>query len=447
AFLIKETGSTDPYENIAVIPNTSTPVNTGTIHPQLGPNCPAVNEQYFDGYNIGDTNFEGRTTVLTASTTITPYVQYHIKLVIADQSDQTFDSAVFIEGDSFDILDLGEDIATCSSSVILDANINNPSATYQWFLNNNLIVGEANATLNAIQSGTYRAEVTVPLGNNNGVEEDEIAVTLNTEENINPIATYEICDDISGDSVETFFLSNKNADIENNIPFVNCTYSYHLTDAEASSNTNAINDPIQNTTSPQTIFVRVEDTDTGCLGFTSFDLIVNQVPNITDPTPLDACDSDDTPYGFSIIDLTQKNEEITGGNSNLMVTYHYNAPDANSGNNPISNYTNTNTPNDTVYVRVFNTQTGCYNTTTLDIHVEISPEVNRDTQFIDACDTDMDGFASFDLTEVLDDILNGLTGVTPTFHETYDDAESGTNPIINTTNYANTQPNVQGLYV
>src|SRR5690606_39461109 len=118
-----------------------------------------------------------------------------------------------------------------------------------------------------------------------------------------------------------------------------------------------------------------------------------------------------------------------------------------SGNNPISNYTNTNTPNDTVYVRVFNTQTGCYNTTTLDIHVEISPEVNRDTQFIDACDTDMDGFASFDLTEVLDDILNGLTGVTPTFHETYDDAESGTNPIINTTNYANTQPNVQGLYV
>ena len=447
AFLIKETGSTDPYENIAVIPNTSTPVNTGTIHPQLGPNCPAVNEQYFDGYNIGDTNFEGRTTVLTASTTITPYVQYHIKLVIADQSDQTFDSAVFIEGDSFDILDLGEDIATCSSSATLDANINNPSATYQWFLNNNLIAGETNANLNAIQSGIYRVEVSVPLGNNNCVEEDEITVTLNTEENINPISTYEICDDISGDGVETFILSNKNADIENNIPFVNYTYSYHLTDAEARSNTNAINAPIQNTTSPQTIFVRVEDTDTGCLGFTSFDLIVNQVPNITDPTPLDACDSDDTPDGFSIIDLTQKNEEITGGNSNLMVTYHYNAPDANSGNNPISNYTNTNTPNDTVYVRVFNTQTGCYNTTTLDIHVEISPEVNRDTQFIDACDTDMDGFASFDLTEVLDDILNGLTGVTPTFHETYDDAESGTNPIINTTNYANTQPNVQGLYV
>src|SRR5690606_7866543 len=227
AFLIKETGSTDPYENIAVIPNTSTPVNTGTIHPQLGPNCPAVNEQYFDGYNIGDTNFEGRTTVLTASTTITPYVQYHIKLVIADQSDQTFDSAVFIEGDSFDILDLGEDIATCSSSVILDANINNSSATYQWFLNNNMIANETGATLNAIQSGTYRIEVTVPLGNNSCVEEDEIAVTLNTEENINPISTYEICDDISGDGVETFILSNKNADIENNIPFVNYTYSYH----------------------------------------------------------------------------------------------------------------------------------------------------------------------------------------------------------------------------
>ncbi|MBU3822422.1 T9SS type B sorting domain-containing protein [Flavobacteriaceae bacterium XHP0103] len=447
AFLIKETGSPDPYQNIAVIPNTSTPVNTGTIHPQLGPNCPAVNEQYFGGYNIGDTNFEGRTTVLTASTTITPYVQYHIKLVIADQSDQTFDSAVFIEGDSFDILDLGDDIATCSSSVSLDANINNPSATYQWFLNNNLIAGETNVTLNAVQSGTYRVEVTVPLGTGNCVEEDEINIVLDTEENINPISNYQLCDDLSGDGVETFDLSFKNAEVVSNIPFANYTFSYHLTDTEARNNTNEITSPIQNTSSPQTIFVRIEDTDTGCLGFTSFDLIVNPAPIITNPTPLDACDSDGTPDGYSLIDLTQKDDEITGGDSNLVVTYHYNAPDATSGNNPITNYTNANTPNDTVYVRVFNTQTGCYNTTSLDINMEVSPIVNTDTQYIDACDRDLDGFDTFDLTEVLDDILNGLTGVTPTFHETYDDAESGSNPIANATNYANIQQNLQEVYV
>ncbi|WP_100612578.1 T9SS type B sorting domain-containing protein [Confluentibacter lentus] len=447
AFLIKPTGSAVPYQNIALIPNTSTPVNTGTIHPQLGPNCPAVNEQYFDGYNIGDTNYEGRTTVLTASATIIPYVQYHIKLVIADNSDQNFDSAVFIEGGSFNILNLGDDIATCSGSTLLNADIQNPSASYKWFLNNNEIIGQTNPTLNVVQNGTYKVEVSVPLGSNTCVEEDEIIVTLNTEENINPISTFELCDDIGGNGFETFDLSNKNTDIENNIPFANYIYSYHLSDADARNNIGSITAPIQNTTSPQPIYVRIEDTDTGCLGFTTFNLIVNPIPNIIPPTPLSACDSDSLPDGFSIIDLTEKDDEITGGQSNLIVSYHYNQPDANSGNNPISTFINSTTPTDRVYVRVFSTQTGCVNTTTLDINMDISPLVITDTQFIDACDTDMDGFATFDLTQVLADILNGLTGVTSSFYETFSDAESGSNPILDPTNYANIQPNVQGVYV
>ncbi|OYX26314.1 MAG: hypothetical protein B7Z06_05860 [Flavobacteriales bacterium 32-35-8] len=448
AFLIRPTVGAAPYENIALIPNTTIPVNTGTIHPQLGPNCPAVNEQYFDGYNIGDTNYEGRTTVLTATATIIPYVQYHIKLVIADQSDQTFDSAVFIEGDSFNILDLGEDIATCASSVVLDADIQNPSATYRWFLNNNEIIGQVNPTLYAVQNGTYRAEVSVPLGANTCVEEDDIVVVLNTEENINPISPFQLCDDLSGDGIEFFDLSNKDIDIaNNNLPFTNYVFSYHLSDSDARNNLNSITSPIQNTSNPQTIYVRIQESSTSCLGFTTFNLIVNPVPNITSPTPLDACDADSSPDGFTVIDLTEKNDEITGGQSNLVVSYHYNALDANNGNNPIATYTNSSTPSDMVYVRVYNIQTGCYNTTTLDINIDVSPIVNTNTQLIDACDSDLDGFDTFDLTEALADILNGLTGVTTSFHETFNDAESGTNPIVNPSNYANVEPNVQTVYV
>lgn len=442
AFLIKQTGSVDPYQNIALIPNTNLPVNTGNIHPQIGANCPAVNQQYFEGYNIGDTNYEGRTTVLTASATIVPYVQYRIKLVIADQSDHTFDSTVFIQGDSFDILDLGPDIETCSTSTILNADIQNPSATYKWFLNNNEIIGQIGPTLNVTQNGTYKVEVSVPLGNSICVESDDIVVILNTEESINPISTFELCDDPSnGVGIETFNLYNKNVDILNNIPstFSNPAFTYHLTDADARSGANSITAPIQNTTSPQTIYVRIMDISTGCLGFTRFNLVVNPIPIITPPTPLVVCDN-------TTIDLTEKNDEITGGGSNLLVTYHYSQPDANSGNNPIENYTNNN-PTAIVYVRVFNMQTGCVNTTTLDIQMNISPLVNTETQLIDACDRDLDGFATFNLTQVLSDVLNGLTGVTPTFHVTYPDAESGTNPITNTTNYSNNQSNVQGLYI
>ena len=104
AFLIKQTGSPAPYQNIALIPGTSTPVNTNTIHDEIFGICPAQNDQYFDGYNIGDTNFNGRTVPLSASVNITPYVQYHIKLIIADQRDYSYDSAVFIEAISFDNL-------------------------------------------------------------------------------------------------------------------------------------------------------------------------------------------------------------------------------------------------------------------------------------------------------------------------------------------------------
>lgn len=450
AFLIKPAGSNDAYQNIAVIPNTTIPVNTGTIHPQLGPNCPAVNQQYFAGYNLGDTNYEGRTTVLTASASIVPYMKYHIKLVIADQSDHTFDSSVFIQGDSFNIIDLGEDIETCFGATLLDADIQNPSAIYKWFLNNTEIIGQTNSTLNAVQSGTYKVQISVPLGNSVCVEEDEIVVILNTEEAINPISTYEVCDDPSnGIGIETFNLFTKNAEIINNIPntFLSPSISYHITEADARNNVNAITTPIENTSNSQPIYVRIVDTNTGCLGYTTFNLVVNPIPIITPPTPLVVCDNDNVPNGYTEIDLTVKNEEIIGNNSSVLVTYHYNQLDANSGSNPISTYINSSFPTDRVYVRVLNRQTGCATTTFLDIHIDISPLVNTEMQVIDACDNDSNGLATFDLTQVLSDVLNGLTGVTPTFHESYPDALSGSNPITNPSNYNNTQLNVQGLYI
>lgn len=449
-FLIKETGSLAPYQNIALVPGTSDPVNTGTVRTNLLPACAAQNEQYFDGYNLGDTNYIGRTTVLTASTNVTPLVSYHIKLIIADQTDGTFDSAVFIEGNSFKILDLGEDIATCASSTILDADIQNPAASYEWFLDGVSINGETNPTLTTIQSGTYKVEVTVTLNGSDCVEEDEIVVVLNTEESITPLSDYELCDDSSGDGIETFDLSTKNAELIPNIPFTNYTFSYHLSEAEARGNINDITTPIPNPQNPQLIFVRIEDLDSSCFAYTSFNLIVNPLPNIVTPTALEICDTDDSPDGYAVIDLTAKDDEITAGNTNLNVTYHYNPTDAGNGNNPIpSPYINTNTPSSTVYVRVVNLQTGCVNTSTLDVNITVSPIVNRDTQYIDACDTDQDGTATFDLTQVINNVLNGLpaSGVTITFHESSDDAQIGANAIANETNYQNLVPNQQTLYI
>ncbi|MEJ2113388.1 MAG: choice-of-anchor L domain-containing protein, partial [Flavobacteriaceae bacterium] len=445
-FLIRPTASAGPYNNIALVPGTGTEVNSSTVHDEIFGVCGPSNEQYFDGYNIGDTNYNGRTTVLTASYNTTPYVQYHIKLIIADQTDYTLDSAVFIEASSFTNLELGDDITTCAGSVLLDGDIQNAQANYQWFLNNSPLGGQTNPTISATQSGVYRLEISVPLNNTTCIFDDEVTITINSEQSTSPIPNYELCD-ANNDGVEQFDLSTKDSDVLASVPSGSYAFSYHYSDSDARNNVNSIIGSILNSSNPQSIFVRIEDTNTGCLTYGTFDLELNTLPNITTPTTLVTCE-DEIADGYTGFDLTTKDSEITSGQSNLNVTYHFTQADADNGVNSIlSPYYNTNTPNDQLFVRVTDTQTGCVSTTTLDLTILDSPIINRDPVYIDACDQDYDGFATFDLTSVISGILQGLSGVTTTFHLNLADAESGSNPIANASNYQNINPEEQVLYI
>ena len=449
AFLIREAGTTNPYTNIALIPGTNIPVNTSTIHDEIVGFCDAENEQFFDGYSLGDTNYNGRTTVLTASANITPNVQYHIKLVIADQSDENYDSAVFIQGNSFNpIVDLGPDITTCAENYDINGDIQNPLATYAWFQNGTLLPSETNSTLNVSNSGTYLVQITIPLNGEDCIIDDTIEITLNSEQTATPLSDYELCDDLSGDGIETFDLSTMDAEALASVPPSNYNITYHLTNADAQNGVNAITNPIQNTSNPQTIFVRIEDIDSGCLAFTSFNLVVNPLPEIVSPNAIQYCD-DASADGSTTIDLTALDLDITQGNPNLVVTYHFSQIDADTGANPIpSPYVNTN-PNETIFIRVVDQNTGCESTSSFTIEILDRPEV--DSQSIpplNACESDDDGFAEFDLTEVIPDILAGLTeNVTITFHETQEDAENGVNAIADEENYENIDQGVQTLYI
>lgn len=447
AFLIRPTGSTAPYTNIAVVPGTNIPVSTSVIHDEIVGFCPAENPEYFEGYNLGDTNYNGRTTVLTATADLVPNQQYHIKLIIADGTDQNADSAIFIQGNSFNAtVDLGPDITTCADSYELTADIGNPLATYEWFRDNVALPNSNTTTFNATVSGTYRVEITIPIGTENCVIEDSVEIMLNEAQTAGPITDYELCDDPSEDGIETFNLTIKDPEILATIPPANYQISYHSTQFEAENNTNPYANTIQNTSSPQEIFVRVRDIDNGCLAYTSFNLIVNTLPDITDPTPFDICDTDAD--GIVATDLTIRNDEITGMNPAYGVSYHYTQSDADNNFNPIvTSYTNT-APNNTVFVRVINTETGCYTTTTLDINVSVAPDLNDGSRnLIDACDTDHDGFANFDLTDLINEITMGLTGVSITVHTSIDDAQTGANPIPDPSSFDNTQIDQQILYV
>ncbi|HIC30991.1 MAG TPA: hypothetical protein EYO76_03650, partial [Flavobacteriaceae bacterium] len=442
AFLIRETGSSNPYQNIALVPGTSTPVNTNTIHDEIVGFCPEENSNYFEGYNMGDTNFNGRTTVMTASANIIPNVQYSIKLIVADQTDRNFDTAVFIEGNSFtDSVDLGEDITTCDASVTLDANTNNPQATYQWFLDGNILSSETNSTLNVTADGNYTVEITVPLNTDFCSFQDSINVTLNTIQNGPTISDIVVCDDASNDGVEVFDLTPKVSEVEAALPSSTYSITFHTSQSDATNDLNPTTS-VTNTTAIQPIFYNAQDTTSGCIYIGSFSLVINPFLTITNPTPLSVCSN-----GGGSVDMSVKDDEITLSNTSYVVTYHFSATDAQTGDNPIPQpYTPAN-PTETVFVHIIDVTTGCFTTTTLDIEVNTNPSINPEVVQLDTCEQDGDGFDTFDLTQEIDDILQGLTNVTVTYHESQDDANNGVNPIANPTSYDNIDQDVQTVFV
>jgi hypothetical protein len=141
AFLIKKTTDTN-YKNLALVPNTNTPITSVTVRgPGGGGGCQESNSQYFGHYNPDrtQTNFNGQTAILTAETNVVPGVKYHIKLVIADQGNGKYDSGVILKAGSFvGSKDLGPDRLISTNNPLceetpLTLDASTPSSTYQWY--------------------------------------------------------------------------------------------------------------------------------------------------------------------------------------------------------------------------------------------------------------------------------------------------------------------------
>ena len=92
--------------NIALIPETITPVsvnnlNCGNPFGSADNHCDLfINNDLDDGGGFEDTEMDGFTVILTATTAVNPGVN-HIKLAIADAGDHVLDSNVLLKGESF----------------------------------------------------------------------------------------------------------------------------------------------------------------------------------------------------------------------------------------------------------------------------------------------------------------------------------------------------------
>jgi len=116
---------------------------------------------FFNGDIIPDEN--GPELIVTVSGT------YGVEIQNPDAPDCIITDEVIVEFITAPIVDLGEDVLVCDNVfALLDAtplNINDlGGATYEWFLNGELIPGENEPTLEVTEVGDYTAEVTSDLG-------------------------------------------------------------------------------------------------------------------------------------------------------------------------------------------------------------------------------------------------------------------------------------------
>lgn len=352
AFLIRPIND-QLYTNIAVVPGTDIPIKVTNVLPEIPGGCPAQNEFYFDTFNGVDApiNFNGQTKVLTATADIIPNETYRVKLVIADHINYRFDSAVFLEGGSFQLstpLGLNRLLSTGNAlcgdeSFTIDAT-EPGNNQYQWFRDGLALEGETNATLTVNEAGTYNVEILL---------------------------------------------------------------------------------------------------DNNCESFGEIVIEYDELPEVFNAV-LTECDFEQN--GTAIYNLFNAQADLTSDNPNLVIAdFFLTEEDAFQFNNPIPNPTNfeSSNPFQNVYARVFS-QSGCFNVAPLQL--EISTTQINIPELI-ACDTtDGEGFATFNLSQVRNSIVNQIPNDAQLlFYETASDAENRINPLP--LNYENTTAFNQNLFV
>ncbi|WP_237747127.1 T9SS type B sorting domain-containing protein [Dokdonia sp. MED134] len=274
---------------------------------------------------------------------------------------------------------------------------------------------------------------------------------LNTPMPNQDATPYALCDDDT-DGLQIFDLSTQEANILGGLDAATHTEEWFSSLASAEAGTPAIATPTAYTSNTATVYALLTDTArmtttmTFCSNIAPLELIVNPLPTPIQPAEYELCDDIESGSDmdeFASFDLRSRDDEITGGNDDWSVSYHFTQADADAGTPALADmYQNVVMANQTIFVRVEDIVTSCYETITLTLVVNplpspttIAPVEECDTMANDG-DPDNDGDAIFDLTgQVTTDIINGEAFVGLSFHETIAAAELGTPAIANPAAY------------
>ena len=315
------------------------------------------------------------------------------------------------------------------------------------------------ANITDIYTNTTNASVIItytitPIGSNGCLGNSfTLAATVHPNPVVLSITNFELCDNTAdGDDTNgsvNFNLLLKNSEILGTQTGIIITY--HTTANEATLGQNAITSII---TTNRVIYVRLTNSVTGCFSTTSFNLVINPLPIVAPVVSLKQCDTDSD--AITDFNLTQANLRISPDTS-LTYTYHNSFAGAVNNSDFVTNEIVHSAANgDKVWARITNTF-GCSRTSEVNLVVSATTIPPTYTYPISACDDylsasdpDDDGIDYFDLT-VIEPVLTTQFPVGQSYTYSYyfneADAISEQNAITNTTNFRNTVPFNQSIWV
>lgn len=382
-FLIRPVTETQ-YTNIALVPETNTPVKVTTVHPEIPGGCPAENEAYFESFNpdVTPINFNGQTKILTAIAQTVPNETYHVKLVIADEQNYRYDSAVFLEAGSFRLsTDLGPNLLINNGNAICgedtytiqtsEPGINN---TYKWFKDDIELIGETTTNLEVSEGGIYSIELT----KDSCILFGEVTIEYADKPIVFDSVLIECAENLSNLVFFNLFSSENNVNGGDGSIFIS---DFFLTESDATQSINAIVDAnsFEITTPPQTVYARVEN-QANCFSIAEVQL---QVTNNTIFIPtLKACDGIvvDGIADFNLNDIITSIADQIPVDAN--VTFYTSEIALSTETNSISGTFQNTTPNaQTIFVKV-ESNDQCNSISTVALEILYTPVLLQDASFI-----------------------------------------------------------------
>jgi gliding motility-associated-like protein len=324
AFIL--TDSNGVSKNLALVPDTTDPISVATIrNSAYNPACDSVNPGYFtnftgaEGYeDLGATQFNGQTIPLTATATVVPNTQYHIKMVIADRLDTRLDSAIFLKAGSFSIgsPDLGADLLVGTNNALcigtdytIASNLNPNDYNFEWKKDEDILIGENGPNLIVNQPGTYTLKSSIPGTDCFSLADLKVEFYPDVNEQTgNPVQLTQC----NASGFAEFDLSSNTTVILDGNTASEYGISYHTNLNDAQAGNNAIPTNFTNTAQfEQLIYARIVNIANGCFAIKNFKLVVQ------DLTPQFTIEDD-----FSICEEATATITVVAGNYNPEeVTY------------------------------------------------------------------------------------------------------------------------------